>query len=188
MTFRVSGKPIPLSDVKVQITAEAVILKGIKGEIVQPVPQQVSISCEEECLKVKPNPMKDALAIAGTIRALLNNHVQGVTKGFSKKLLLVGVGYRAQVGKTKEGHATVQLTLGLSHPVVFVAPAGIDLSSAAPTEITVQGVDRQKVGQVAAEIRSIRGGIRRPDAYKGKGIRYADEVVKLREIKKQQKK
>jgi large subunit ribosomal protein L6 len=113
--------------------------------------------------------------MAGTLRALVNNMVQGVTKGFEKKLLLVGVGYRAQA----QGDA-LNLTLGFSHPVVHKMPAGIKVETPTQTEILIKGIDRQVVGQVAADVRSYRP----PEPYKGKGVRYSDEVVIKKETKK----
>jgi large subunit ribosomal protein L6 len=113
--------------------------------------------------------------MSGTLRALVNNMVVGVTKGFEKKLSLVGVGYKAQAQGDK-----LNLSLGFSHPVVHDMPAGVKVATPTPTEIVISGVDRQKVGQVAAEVRAYRS----PEPYKGKGVRYADEVVKLKETKK----
>jgi large subunit ribosomal protein L6 len=113
--------------------------------------------------------------MSGTLRALVNNMVTGVTKGFEKKLTLVGVGYKAQAAGDK-----LNLSLGFSHPVVHAMPAGVTAATPTPTEILIKGIDRQQVGQVAAEVRAYRS----PEPYKGKGVRYADEVVKLKETKK----
>lgn len=186
MSSRVARKPIEVpAGVEVRVSEEAVTLKGPKGEIVQDKPRHIHVVIEDKQIQVSIRESKEnADAIAGTIRALLNNHVNGVSQGFMKKLQLVGVGYRAQVGKAKDGRPMLNLTLGLSHPVTYIAPKGIELASATVTEIEVSGIDRQLVGQVAAEIRGICKGIRKPEPYKGKGIRYADEVIILKETKK----
>ena len=113
--------------------------------------------------------------MSGTMRALVNNMVNGVTKGFEKKLTLVGVGFKAQAQGDK-----LNLSLGFSHPIVHDMPAGVTCATPTPTEILIKGIDRQRVGQVAAEVRAYR----QPEPYKGKGVRYADEVVKLKETKK----
>ena len=113
--------------------------------------------------------------MSGTLRALVNNMVNGVTKGFEKKLTLVGVGYKAQAAGDK-----LNLSLGFSHPVAHPMPAGVTATTPTPTEILIKGIDRQQVGQVAAEVRAYRS----PEPYKGKGVRYANEVVKLKETKK----
>jgi large subunit ribosomal protein L6 len=117
----------------------------------------------------------NARAMSGTMRALVNNMVQGVSKGFERKLLLVGVGYRAQAQGDK-----LNLSLGFSHPVVHQMPAGVKVETPTQTEVLIKGVDKQLVGQVAAEVRAYR----QPEPYKGKGVRYADEVVSLKETKK----
>ncbi len=131
---------------------------------------------EENTLTVSPRSgSRFATAIAGTTRSLLANMVQGVTDGFERKLELVGVGYRAQAQGNK-----LNLTLGFSHPVVYEVPEGITVETPSQTEIVVKGIDKQKVGQVAAEIRRFRP----PEPYKGKGVRYADERVQLKEAKK----
>ncbi|HZV67741.1 MAG TPA: 50S ribosomal protein L6, partial [Telluria sp.] len=118
---------------------------------------------------------RESNAMSGTLRALVNNMVNGVTKGFEKKLALVGVGYKAQAAGDK-----LNLSLGFSHPVVHSMPAGVSCATPTPTEIVIKGIDRQQVGQVAAEVRAYRS----PEPYKGKGVRYVDEVVKLKETKK----
>lgn len=186
MSSRVGRKPIEVpAGVQIQIDGSTVLIKGQKGQLTQPLPRQVSVSLADNQIKVTPkNKSTSADAIAGTIRAILNNHVEGVSKGFSKKLQLVGVGYRAQIGKSSNGETALNLTLGLSHPVAYIAPKEVQLTSAAATEIEVAGVDKQLVGQVAANIRGICGGIRKPEPYKGKGIRYADEKIILKETKK----
>jgi large subunit ribosomal protein L6 len=124
---------------------------------------------------VPANDSREADAMSGTMRQLVNNMVQGVTKGFEKKLNLVGVGYKAQAQGTK-----LNLTVGYSHPVNKEMPAGITVATPTPTEILIKGADRQRVGQVAAEIRAIRP----PEPYKGKGIRYSDEKITIKETKK----
>ena len=121
------------------------------------------------------NESREANAMSGTMRQLVNNMVVGVTKGFEKKLNLVGVGYKAQAQGTK-----LNLTVGYSHPVNIEMPAGIKVETPAPTEILIKGADRQRVGQIAAEIRSVRP----PEPYKGKGIRYSDETITIKETKK----
>ncbi len=186
MSSRVARKPIDVpSGVDVRIQDAVVAIKGGKGELKLPIPEQVTVKFEDKQLQISANKgQANADAIAGTIRALLNNNVKGVTAGFSKKLQLVGVGYRAAVGKAKDGRTTLSLTLGLSHPVVYIAPKGIELTSATVTDVEVTGIDRQLVGQAAADIRGICNGIRRPEPYKGKGIRYSDEVIILKETKK----
>lgn len=186
MSSRVARKPIEVpAGVEVQIKSGEVSIKGQKGQLNQILPKEVTITLDNGQIKVAPKGKSmSADAIAGTIRALLSNHVEGVTKGFSKKLQLVGVGYRAQLGKSSDGKSTLNLTLGLSHPVVFKVPDEVQLTSPVVTEVEVSGIDKQIVGQVAANIRGICGGIRKPEPYKGKGIRYANEVIKLKETKK----
>lgn len=186
MLSRVGRKPIEVpSGVTVTTTLQQVTVKGPKGELKQALPRGIKVVLEENTLKVSAQKsLENAIALAGTIRALLNNHIHGVTQGFSKKLQLVGVGYRAQLAKAKDGRQLLNLTLGLSHPVSYIAPQGVELTSATVTEIEVTGIDKQLVGQVAADIRGICGGIRRPEPYKGKGIRYADEQIILKETKK----
>jgi large subunit ribosomal protein L6 len=186
MSSRVARKPIEIpSDVNIAIEGSIVTVKGAKGQLIQQLPDTVHVNVADNQIHVATKPgTLGADAIAGTMRALINNHVKGVTTGFSKKLLLVGVGYRAQVTKAPDGRHMLNLTLGLSHPVSYIAPLGIDLASGIVTEIEVSGIDRQLVGQVAADIRGICGGLRKPEPYKGKGIRYSDEVIVLKETKK----
>jgi large subunit ribosomal protein L6 len=151
-------------------------VKGPKGELSMPVNSEVEITFEEDIVNVKPRSgSRFAGAMAGTSRALLNNMVIGVTGGFERKLALVGVGYRAKMQGKK-----LDLTLGFSHPVVYDVPEGIVIETPSQTEIIVKGIDKQKVGQVAAEIRRYRP----PEPYKGKGVRYADEHVILKDAKK----
>jgi large subunit ribosomal protein L6 len=174
---RVAKAPISVaSGVDVKISGQQVTIKGSKGTMDLMVNSDVVVEQDGNELRVKPAAeSKAAWAMAGTMRALLNNMVVGVSAGFEKKLQLVGVGYRAQAkGKT------LDLSLGFSHPVNYAAPDGITIETPSQTEIVVAGCDKQKVGQVAAEIRSYRP----PEPYKGKGVRYADEHVMRKEAKK----
>ena len=174
---RVGKMPIAVPQgVDVQITAEQITVKGSLGSLTRPQHKLVVVKNEAGVLKVAPSDdSTEANAMSGTIRALLNNMVNGVSKGFEKKLTLVGVGYRAQAQGQK-----LNLQIGFSHPVVKEMPAGITVTTATPTEILIKGADRQVVGQLAAEVRAIRP----PEPYKGKGIRYSDERVVLKETKK----
>lgn len=174
---RVGKMPIAVPQgVDVQITADQITVKGANGTLARPVSTLVSVQQEGATLKLAPaNDSAEANAMSGTMRALLANMVSGVTKGFEKKLSLVGVGFRAQAQGAK-----LNLQIGFSHPVVKDMPAGIKVETPTPTEILIKGADRQVVGQVAAEVRAIRP----PEPYKGKGIRYADERVVLKETKK----
>lgn len=185
MSSRVARKPIPVpSGVDIKIEASLVKIKGSKGELTQVLTNGINVEFKNNELTVQaPENLAKGQALAGTMRALLNNHVIGVTQGFEKKLLLVGVGYRAQVVKVGQ-NAKLNLTLGLSHPVEYIAPEGITLESAQPTEIVIKGIAKDLVGQVAADIRNIRKGVRKPEPYKGKGIRYHDERIILKETKK----
>lgn len=175
---RIANKPVAIpSGVQVNINAQEVSVKGAKGSLTQPVHHAVEVKQDGNVLKVspKPNSTENAKALAGTMRVLINNMVTGVSQGFEKKLVLVGVGYRAQV----QG-ANLNLTLGFSHPVAHPIPAGITIQTPSQTEIVIQGVDKQLVGQIAAEIRAYRP----PEPYKGKGVRYSDEIIILKEAKK----
>ena len=146
------------------------------GTLKQALPADVSVVREGDSLQCKAlNDSTAANAMSGTIRALLANMVQGVSKGFERKLNLIGVGYRAQAAGD-----TLNLTLGYSHPVSYKMPVGITVTTPTQTEIVLKGADKQRVGQVAAEIRAFR----EPEPYKGKGVRYSDEVVILKETKK----
>ena len=161
--------------VTVTVSAASVTVKGARGELQLPLSGGVSVSQESQQLAVK-YVGDDAVRVrAGATRAHLANMVHGVTKGYERKLELVGVGYRAQVqGKT------LNLTLGFSHPVNYAVPEGISIETPSQTEILIKGTDRQRVGQTAAEIRDIRP----PEPYKGKGVRYSDEKISLKEGKK----
>jgi large subunit ribosomal protein L6 len=172
---RIAKAPIAIpSGVELKIVDGAVSVKGPKGTLGLKLHPTITLEQEDKTAKVKAIGGSN-LAMAGTFRALVNCLVTGVTAGFEKKLNLVGVGYRAQVqGKT------LSLALGFSHPVEYVAPEGITIETPSQTEILVKGCDKQKVGQVAAEIRAYRP----PEPYKGKGVRYSDEKVIRKEAKK----
>ena len=174
---RVGKMPIAVPQgVDVKITPEAVTIKGALGSLSVPANGLVIVSQDGASLKVAPaNDSSAANAMSGTFRALLNNTVNGVSKGFEKKLTLVGVGFKAQAAGQK-----LNLQIGFSHPVVKDMPAGIKVETPSPTEILIKGSDRQVVGQIAAEVRALRP----PEPYKGKGIRYADERVVIKETKK----
>jgi large subunit ribosomal protein L6 len=162
--------------VTVTVNAGTVTVKGAKGELKLPLSAGVTVSQENKQVAVQYSGGDDAVRVrAGATRAHLANMVQGVTKGYERKLELVGVGYRAQV----QGKA-LNLTLGFSHPVNFAVPEGITIETPSQTEIIIKGTDRQRVGQTAAEIRDIRP----PEPYKGKGVRYSDEQISLKEGKK----
>ena len=173
---RVAKRVVDLpSGVTVSLAASQVTIKGAKGTLSLPLGAGVSVVQEEKTLSVKYHGDDAVRMRAGATRAHLANMVQGVTKGYERKLELVGVGYRAAVqGKN------LNLALGFSHPVLFPIPEGITIETPSQTEILVKGTDRQKVGQIAAEIR----GIRPPEPYKGKGVRYAGEQISLKEGKK----
>jgi large subunit ribosomal protein L6 len=162
--------------VDVHITADQISVKGAQGTLTRPLHALVTVRKDGAALQVAPaNDSAQADAMSGTMRALLANMVGGVTKGFERKLTLVGVGYRAQAQGQK-----LNLQVGFSHPVAVDMPAGVKVETPTPTEIVIKGADRQVVGQIAAEVRAIRP----PEPYKGKGIRYADERVVLKETKK----
>ena len=174
---RVGKMPIVLpAGAEVAISAAAITVKGPMGVLTQNLNGLVSVANDSGTLNFSPaDDSREANAMTGTLRALVNNMVNGVTKGYEKKLNLVGVGYKAQAQGAK-----LNLTVGYSHPVNKDMPSGITVQTPTPTEIVVKGADRQRVGQVAAEIRAIRP----PEPYKGKGIRYSDEKVKIKETKK----
>ena len=174
---RISKVPVELpSGVEFRQEGTVVTLKGSKGSLSLELNAEVELTQEDNVLKVQPRSgSRFASAVAGTMRALLANMVDGVTNGFERKLELVGVGYRAQAQGSK-----LNLTLGFSHPVVYEIPDGISVETPSQTEVVVKGLDKQKVGQVAAEIR----GFRPPEPYKGKGVRYAGERVVTKEAKK----
>lgn len=174
---RVGKMPVAVpKGVDVQITAHQITVKGANGTLVRPVHALVQVLSDSGVLKVAPaNDSTEANAMSGTMRALLANMVEGVGKGFEKKLSLVGVGFRAQAQGAK-----LNLQVGFSHPVVKEMPDGVKVECPTQTEIVIKGADRQAVGQVAAEVRAIRP----PEPYKGKGIRYVGERVALKETKK----
>lgn len=174
---RIANAPVSLpSGVDVTLSGQVIKVKGSKGELEWNVHELVSVAQEDAQVKVAANDKsKQAVALAGTTRALINNMVTGVSDGFEKKLTIIGVGYRAQAQGQK-----LNLTLGFSHPVVYEVPAGIKVATPSNTEIVVSGIDKQKVGQVAAEIRAYR----KPEPYKGKGVRYSDEYVLRKQAKK----
>ncbi len=174
---RVGKNPVAVpKGVETTITADQITVKGPLGTLTQSINAAVTIVKDGDSLKVVPaNDSRDADAMSGTFRALVNNMVHGVTKGFEKKLTLVGVGYRAQAQGDK-----LNLSLGFSHPVVHSMPSGVKCETPQQTEILIKGIDRQQVGQVAAEVRAYRP----PEPYKGKGVRYADERVIIKETKK----
>jgi large subunit ribosomal protein L6 len=175
---RIAKAPVNVvSGIEVKLDGQKVTVKGSKSTQEYEIHPTVDVSFEEGVLRVQPKDTesKQGWAMAGTMRSLLNNMVIGASEGFQKKLQLVGVGYRAQVkGKV------LDLSLGFSHPVEYAIPEGISIETPSQTEIVVSGTDKQKVGQVAAEIRRYRP----PEPYKGKGVRYADEHVIRKEAKK----
>ena len=174
---RVGKNPISVpKGVQVTLNGQNLKVKGPKGEMEMEVHDSVSVSHGDDVLTFSPaDEQNPAWSMTGTMRALANNLVVGVNQGFEKKLQLVGVGYRAQAkGKV------LNLTLGFSHPVDFEVPEGVEIETPSQTEIVVKGADKQKVGQVAANIRAYRP----PEPYKGKGVRYADEHVVRKEAKK----
>ncbi len=174
---RIANNPISIpSGVDVNIAGNLITIKGGKGELSHDIHPMVKVEQEENVLKTTANnTSKFAKALSGTTRALIQNIVTGVSEGFERKLEIVGVGYRAAVsGKT------LNLTLGFSHPVEFPIPEGITIETPSQTEIVVKGIDKQQVGQVAANIRAYRS----PEPYKGKGVRYSDERIIRKEAKK----
>ena len=174
---RIAKKPVELvAGVEVNINGQTVTAKGKAGNLSLDLHDTVSVKQEDNVLLFSPNDdSKDSMAMAGTMRSLVNNMVVGVAEGFTKKLQLVGVGYRAQM----QGNV-LDLSLGFSHPVKYAIPEGIKIETPSQTEINVTGADKQAVGQVCAEIRAYRP----PEPYKGKGVRYSDERVIRKEAKK----
>lgn len=174
---RVGKMPIVLpKGAEVTVSAMEITVKGPMGTMTQGLNGLVNVVNENGTLNFAPaNDGRDANAMTGTLRALVNNMVNGVTKGYEKKLTLVGVGYKAQAQGDK-----LNLSLGFSHPVIHQMPEGVTCATPLPTEILIKGIDKQRVGQVAAEVRAYRS----PEPYKGKGVRYADEVVVIKETKK----
>ncbi len=174
---RVGKKPVPVpSGVTATVDGQTVKMKGSKGELQFVVPALVDVAFEDGAVSVQPkNQSKEARSLWGTSRAQVANLVEGVSKGFEKKLEITGVGYRAAMA----GKA-LKLSLGYSHDIEYEIPAGITIVTPKPTEIVISGIDRQRVGQVAAEIREYRG----PEPYKGKGVKYAGEFIFRKEGKK----
>jgi large subunit ribosomal protein L6 len=174
---RVGKKPVAIpAGVTAKVEGQAISVKGAKGELHFVAPRDVNVSFAESRIKVEPrDETKRARAMWGMTRAMVNNLVVGVSKGFEKKLEITGVGYKAAVaGKN------LQLSLGYSHDVQFPIPAGIAIVTPKPTEVTITGIDKRQVGQVAAEIRALRP----PEPYKGKGVKYAGEFIFRKEGKK----
>ena len=174
---RVARKPVVLPQgVTTTVSQGAVTLKGAKGTMTVPLRPGLSVVQEGQDLRIESaEHSREALMHAGSLRAHIANTALGVSKGYERKLELVGVGYRAQA----QGR-NLNLTLGFSHPVVYPAPEGITIETPTQTEILIKGADKQRVGQVAAEIRAYRS----PEPYKGKGIRYSGERIELKETKK----
>ncbi len=168
---RIGKNPVPIPDgVEVSIDGQRVTVKGPKGEVANVLPEAVSVKVDDGQVTVeRPSDSARDKAMHGLARSLVANMVEGVTDGFSKRLEIVGVGYRAEAGGR-----TVRLNLGFSHPIEYAVPEGIEVSTATPTQIEVRGADKQKVGQVAAELR----GYRPAEPYKGKGVRYEGEQVR----------
>jgi large subunit ribosomal protein L6 len=174
---RVGKMPVTVPQgVDVAMKADQINVKGALGTLALTQNALVTIKNDAGKLTFAPaNDSREANAMSGTMRQLVNNMVTGVTKGFEKKLSLVGVGYKAQAQGAK-----LNLTVGYSHPVIMDMPAGITVATPTPTEVVIKGSDRQRVGQIAAEVRAVRP----PEPYKGKGIRYVDEKITIKETKK----
>jgi large subunit ribosomal protein L6 len=174
---RVGKNPVPVpANVEIALSPNEVSVRGPLGTLRHNVVSDIRVEREGDSLLIKPsNGSKQANAMSGTMRALLANMVKGVTSGFEKKLTLVGVGYRAQAAGD-----VLNLTLGFSHPVAHKMPEGVKVETPTQTEIVIKGIDKQQVGQVAADVRAYR----KPEPYKGKGVRYADEKIVLKETKK----
>ena len=174
---RVGKQPVAIpAGVEVTIKADQISVKGAGGSLQLVLNKLVTVANDAGKLNFAPaNDSREADAMSGTMRQLVNNMVVGVSKGFEKKLNLIGVGYKAQATGAK-----LNLAVGYSHPVNIDMPAGITVATPTPTEILIKGADRQRVGQIAAEIRSVRP----PEPYKGKGIRYSDEKITIKETKK----
>jgi large subunit ribosomal protein L6 len=174
---RIAKKPIELPNgVEFSMSGREVSAKGPKGSLTVTLHDAVEVTQEDNVLTFAPRDSRQSsMAVTGTMRSVVNNIIEGVANGFEKRLLLVGVGYRAQAqGKQ------LNLSLGLSHPVNYQVPDGIEIETPAATEIVVRGCDKQQVGQVCAEIRAYRP----PEPYKGKGVKYSDEIVVRKEAKK----
>ena len=174
---RVAKNPVAVpSGIEVSIAANEISVKGPLGALKHGLSSDIKVVREGDMLLCSAaNSSKQANAMSGTIRALLANMIKGVNTGFERKLTLVGVGYRAQAAGD-----TLNLTLGFSHPVAYQMPEGVQVTTPTQTEVVLKGADKQRIGQVAAEIRAFR----EPEPYKGKGVRYSDEVVIIKETKK----
>jgi len=174
---RIAKEPVIIpKDIEINISGQTLMMKGSKGSLSMEINNEVQLEKQEDVFKVQPrSKSKFSLAMSGTTRALIANMVEGVSQGFEKKLELVGVGYRAQSQGKK-----LNLTLGFSHPVVYDVPEGIQIETPSQTEILVKGIDKQRVGQVAAEIRRFRP----PEPYKGKGIKEVGQYILRKEGKK----
>lgn len=173
---RVAKKPINLpTGVEATIDGSKLTIKGSKGTLTKKLPEVITVKKVNTTLEFAPTNAENADAIAGAFRAIAQNMVTGVSKGFECKLTLIGVGYRAQAQGKK-----LNLSLGFSHPIIFSVPEGITIDTPTQTDVVIKGIDNQLVGQVAADIRAIRP----PEPYKGKGVRYHDEKIILKEAKK----
>ena len=174
---RIAKRPVQVpKNVTADVKGQEITIKGPKGTVSMTIHSEIEVAREGETLTVTPRSgSRFANTMSGTTSALITNMIEGVTSGYTRKLELVGVGYRAQAQGKK-----VNLTLGLSHPVVYEVPEGITIETPSQTEIIVKGIDSQKVGQVAAELRRFR----QPEPYKGKGVRYTGERIVLKEAKK----
>ena len=174
---RIAKEPVSIpANVEVSLSSSEISVKGPLGELQRNINSDITVEYKDDNLLVKvTSNSRQANAMSGTMRSLLANMVQGVSNGYEKKLLLVGVGYRVKADKEN-----LNLTLGFSHPVIYKLPEGIKAETPSQTEIVIKGIDKQKVGQVAAEVRAFR----KPEPYKGKGVRYADEVIVMKEAKK----
>lgn len=174
---RVAKNPVAIPDkVEVTLTPNSIAVSGPLGKLTQPLTDAVELKKEGQTITfAAANDSKHSSAMSGTVRALVANMVQGVSNGFTRKLTLVGVGYKANA----QG-AMLNLELGYSHPINHKMPVGVTVQTPSPTEVVLTGVDKQVIGQVAAQIRAYRA----PEPYKGKGVRYADEVVAIKETKK----
>ena len=170
---RIANKPVDIPDnVEANINNNLLTVKGPLGEMKLDIHGDVDVQINDNIISVNSNQNS---AMAGTMRSLICNNVAGVSKGFEKKLMLVGVGYKAEAKDKK-----LNLSLGFSHPIVYEYDLDLDISTPSPTEVVIKGVDKQKVGQAAAEIRAYRP----PEPYKGKGVKYSDEVIIRKETKK----
>lgn len=174
---RVSGNVVPIPDkVNVNLTESEIEIKGPNGKVIYPLNKNVTLKSENsQILILNKDESKQTKAVSGTYRSLLSNMIHGVTVGYEKKLIVVGVGYKVSVNAN-----VLNMNIGYSHPINYKAPEGISIISSTPTEILIRGVDKQKVGQTAADIRAFR----KPEPYKGKGIRYENEIIVLKETKK----